>query len=86
MSNDIMIDGNSLSIHQVVEVSSGKRKVSLHPDAKKRLERRREQIESLGHNRPHYGINTGFGALSETLISPDQLDQLQYNLIVSHAV
>lgn len=35
--------------------------------------------------RPTYGINTGFGRLSEVVIPPDQLQQLQLNLILSHA-
>jgi histidine ammonia-lyase len=33
-----------------------------------------------------YGINTGFGSLKNKRISPDQTDQLQENLIISHAV
>ena len=32
-----------------------------------------------------YGINTGFGKLANVRIPPDQLDQLQVNLIRSHA-
>lgn len=32
-----------------------------------------------------YGINTGFGKLAKTRIPDSQLDQLQHNLIVSHA-
>ena len=32
-----------------------------------------------------YGINTGFGALCNTIIAPSQLAQLQLNLIRSHA-
>ena len=32
-----------------------------------------------------YGINTGFGKLAEVRISPDQLEQLQLNLLRSHA-
>lgn len=32
-----------------------------------------------------YGVNTGFGSLCETRIDPDLLEQLQYNIIVSHA-
>ena len=34
----------------------------------------------------HYGINTGFGALAQKRVGPDQLEQLQRNLILSHAV
>jgi histidine ammonia-lyase len=32
-----------------------------------------------------YGINTGFGKLANVRVAPDQLDQLQVNLIRSHA-
>lgn len=32
-----------------------------------------------------YGITTGFGALASTRIDPDQTEELQYNLIRSHA-
>ena len=32
-----------------------------------------------------YGINTGFGKLANVRVAPDQLDQLQINLIRSHA-
>lgn len=32
-----------------------------------------------------YGINTGFGHFANVSIPPDQLEQLQYNLIRSHA-
>lgn len=34
---------------------------------------------------PIYGINTGFGSLCNTVISNDQLHQLQENLVKSHA-
>jgi histidine ammonia-lyase len=34
----------------------------------------------------YYGINTGFGALAQERIPPAQLDRLQRNLILSHAV
>ena len=33
----------------------------------------------------HYGINTGFGSLCNVPISPNDIRQLQYNLVVSHA-
>ncbi|MEN0005974.1 MAG: histidine ammonia-lyase [Bacteroidota bacterium] len=33
----------------------------------------------------HYGINTGFGALCHVRIAPEEIEQLQHNLIQSHA-
>lgn len=35
---------------------------------------------------PAYGINTGFGRLAQTHIPHDQLELLQRNLVLSHAV
>ena len=35
---------------------------------------------------PAYGINTGFGILAKAHIPTDQLETLQRNLILSHAV
>ncbi|HWJ93304.1 MAG TPA: aromatic amino acid lyase, partial [Telluria sp.] len=43
-----------------------------------------EKIVAKGD--PAYGINTGFGLLAKKHIAPDQLAQLQRNLILSHAV
>lgn len=33
----------------------------------------------------HYGINTGFGSLCNTVVGKDKLAELQYNLLTSHA-
>ncbi len=37
------------------------------------------------HDKPVYGVTTGFGALYDRVISYDQLNQLQKNLVMSHA-
>jgi histidine ammonia-lyase len=39
----------------------------------------------LATGRPAYGINTGFGRLSQTRIAADALEQLQTNIVLSHA-
>ncbi|MEO1075920.1 MAG: histidine ammonia-lyase [Bacteroidota bacterium] len=41
---------------------------------------------ALGSGATYYGINTGFGALARVRVSDADLEQLQHNLIVSHAV
>ena len=52
-----------------------------------RVARARKWVEHLvGRGDAVYGINTGFGHLKNKRISADQLDQLQENLLVSHAV
>jgi len=61
--------------------------VSITPEALARAERAREWVEDLLQSGGAvYGINTGFGSLKNKRISPDQTDQLQENLIISHAV
>ena len=61
--------------------------VSITPEAMARAERAREWVEDLLQSGGEvYGINTGFGSLKNKRISPDQTDQLQENLIISHAV
>ena len=39
----------------------------------------------MDEGRTVYGINTGFGKFCRVLISPDKLQDLQFNLITSHA-
>jgi histidine ammonia-lyase len=43
------------------------------------------QSKMAGGNEVYYGINTGFGSLCNVVIGKDELSQLQYNLIRSHA-
>src|SRR5687768_15676094 len=49
-------------------------------------ESRKVVERALADGKAYYGINTGFGALASKRIDPSSLDQLQYNLLVSHAV
>ncbi|MBM3980405.1 MAG: histidine ammonia-lyase [Planctomycetes bacterium] len=51
------------------------------------VERSRARVEAArADGLPHYGINTGFGALANTRVPDDQLAALQRNLLLSHAV
>lgn len=51
------------------------------------VERSRARVEvALADGLPHYGINTGFGALANKRVPDDQLHRLQRNLLLSHAV
>jgi len=48
------------------------------------MKRSRELIESiLAEKKVVYGVNTGFGQLSDVSINEDEIDLLQYNLVVS---
>jgi histidine ammonia-lyase len=84
---DLLLDGRSLSIADVVRVArhAGVR-VSIAPDARATLLDSRRLVErAISSGETMYGINTGFGKLANVRIPPDQLEQLQANLIRSHA-
>lgn len=58
----------------------------VQPEAWQRLEDFRKVVEGFAKaDQKTYGINTGFGFLSDVKIPPDKLAQLQVNLIRSHA-
>jgi len=80
------LSGQRLSLEQIADVARGKEHVALSPEARARsLESRRvvEQITDSG--RVVYGVNTGFGKLADIKIEPQQLRELQLNLVRSHA-
>jgi histidine ammonia-lyase len=86
----IVIDGKNLTLDELSQVSyaSGKSvRVVLSLTAKKEIAFARKFIESkLSSDEAIYGVNTGFGMLSNVRISKDKLSELQVNLIRSHSV
>src|SRR5690606_33892635 len=86
MSEVITLDGNQLRIEDLERIGAGGARVTLAPEARKRLEEARALVDRLARGEaPVYGINTGFGNLAEVRIAPADLETLQRNLIVSHA-
>ena len=82
----LQISGENLKIDDVVAVANG-RSVTLSPSALPKIERSRAAVEQLvAEGRIAYGITTGFGRFKDQIISPDQVKQLQLNLVRSHAV
>ncbi len=81
------LDGRSLSIPQVVALARDPAaRLALDPAAVAALSRSRALVDAaIGRGQTIYGINTGFGKLANVRIANDQLDQLQINLIRSHA-
>ena len=61
-------------------------KVVLTKDSEKNINRSYKHLQSnLKTGKPIYGVNTGFGNLSNILIREDDLEKLQLNLVRSHA-
>src|SRR5215217_8767358 len=86
MTNEVVIDGNSLTLEQVAAVARDRAVVSLSPQAKQRVGITRRVVDDLVARRAvAYGVTTGFGKLSEIAIPPERLAELQVNLVRSHA-
>ncbi|MEO7360996.1 MAG: histidine ammonia-lyase [Gemmatimonadaceae bacterium] len=82
----LLLDGRSLTIADVHAVAVLRTPVGLHNDARARMTRTRSVVDAaVASGAPVYGVNTGFGKLSEITIPNDQLSALQRNLVRSHA-
>ncbi len=80
------LNGQKLSLAQVVDIAGGEGHVSLSAAARERVEQSRRVVEKIvAEGRTVYGVNTGFGKLSDVRIEPSQLRQLQLNLVRSHS-
>lgn len=80
------LDGQRLTLAQISAVANGAVEITLSKSARERVQASREVIERVvREGRVVYGVNTGFGQLSDVHISSSELDQLQLNLVRSHA-
>ena len=82
----VNVDGQSLTIDAVEAVARHGARTVLDEEARERVAASRGVIDAiLKAGQVAYGINTGFGKLADVLIPPNQLEQLQLNLLRSHA-
>jgi histidine ammonia-lyase len=85
-TSTITIDGNSLSLEQLFEVSLRNARVGLNPQAVDFIQRSRAVVDKIvSYEDLVYSINTGFGALSRIAIPKADVDKLQLNFVRSHA-
>jgi histidine ammonia-lyase len=81
----VEIDGNTLTLEAVRAVARGA-EVGIAAGVAERVARSRQVVdEILGSGKAVYGINTGFGKLSDVRIRPEDLRTLQVNLVRSHS-
>ena len=85
-SSPIVITGNSLTLEQFSHVAFDGQAVNLGAAARVRMERAHQLVEEVAQrDQPVYGVNTGFGKLSDARIPRRQIEKLQLNLVRSHA-
>lgn len=89
----ITLDGHSLTIEQLVDVARDPSvRVERDRATDERLRRSEQLIAQLVDNYRNgaaareYGVTTGFGEFKDKPIAPDDLEQLQRNLLLSHSV
>ncbi|WP_100009971.1 histidine ammonia-lyase [Lentibacillus sediminis] len=82
----VTLTGETLTLDEVKRVVFDQEKAVIAGSAIHKIKRNRETVENLiTKKKTIYGINTGFGKLSDILIADDDLNDLQLNLIRSHA-
>ncbi|MDX9864971.1 MAG: histidine ammonia-lyase [Anaerolineaceae bacterium] len=88
--NSITLDGKSLTIEEVVRLAygePGQPAVTISAEGARKVNRAAAAVqELLKRGEIAYGITTGFGAFKDKIISPDQVEALQRNIVMSHAV
>jgi histidine ammonia-lyase len=83
----IVLDGARLAPADVAAVARGGEKVELSPEARARNAAARAAIAALlERGEALYGASTGVGALRDRQVSEDEREEMQWNLLRSHAV
>ncbi|MGI6395057.1 MAG: histidine ammonia-lyase [bacterium] len=83
----VFLNGENLTIESVIEIAKGEAFAAIDEKTRLKMEKCRDFVESiLGNGKAVYGINTGFGLLSDVKIECSDLEELQINLIRSHAI
>lgn len=78
---------DQLTLYKVQEIANGNLKAIISNEAKEKIISCRKKVEIITKNdKVVYGINTGFGPLCDVQISPEETNQLQKNLLITHAV
>jgi histidine ammonia-lyase len=80
------LNGQQLTLQQIVDIAKGREQVVLGAAARARAEQARRVVQDIvTQKRTVYGVNTGFGKLSDVSIDESDLLQLQLNLVRSHS-
>jgi len=83
---DQLVDGENLTLDQLFKILENHDRIGLTEPAIIKIQRSRAVIEKIIQEKQTiYGVNTGFGKFSEIAIAEDKIDELQKNLVMSHA-
>lgn len=87
MNNVFRISPQALDEKTIADILDKHPKLLLSDESARLIGACRQYLDKMinNHREPVYGVTTGFGALHDRIISNDQLNQLQKNLVMSHA-
>lgn len=82
-----IIDNQWVSLEKLDQILVSNVQISISEEAKAAIVKCRTYLDEkvAKSDRLIYGVNTGFGSLCDTAISNEDLEQLQRNLVLSHA-
>ncbi|WP_068675470.1 histidine ammonia-lyase [Oceanobacillus sp. Castelsardo] len=82
----IELNGNTLTIEQLKKILINQEGVTISEESKNKVYESRSAVERIvAEKEIVYGINTGFGKLSDVMVHEEDVEDLQLNLIRSHA-
>ena len=82
----VILTGNDLTLNQLSKIVYDRETVELHPESIKKIVKCRDYVDKIiEENRVIYGLTTGFGKFANIRIPKDHIEELQRNLILSHA-
>ncbi len=82
----VFLTGENLTLDELSQVASGKRSAVLSGEACNKVDASRAVIDrAVAEGRVVYGVTTGFGKFSDVVIPAEKLEELQSNLVRSHA-
>ncbi|HET7657357.1 MAG TPA: histidine ammonia-lyase [Bacillales bacterium] len=82
----VVLDGNRLTLKEIERILYDREPVSASEVSWSRVRKSRQAVERIvKEGKVVYGITTGFGKLSDVLVEAEHSEELQLNLIRSHA-
>jgi histidine ammonia-lyase len=82
----VELNGERLTVEEVISIAEGRDTAGIAAEAIERMRHSRGVVERLAAGEtPVYGVNTGVGLLADVRVPPADLEQLQRNVVRSHA-
>jgi len=86
MNKTVVLNGSDLTIEDIIAIGFGLKTITIDPDSIERCRESRKFLNSkISAKYIVYGVNTSFGPMSNKIIDDSELEELQVNLIRSHA-